>query len=79
MKNISGETIRGNRAEANMENILREVQLKVQIEQQEAQEADEEARSLEIELMQAQVAHEKKEDANRKGRETQEKVTELTG
>lgn len=78
MKNITGETIKGN-AEINIENVVREVQIKVQTEQVAAQKADEEARSLEMELMEAQVAHERKEEAERKGKETQEKVTELTG
>ncbi len=79
MKNITGETIKGATKEVNMEQIVRDVQIKVQIEQMEAAEAQEEALNLEMELLSAQAAHEKKEEAERKGRETNEKVAELTG
>ena len=45
----------------------------------EASENEEEARSLELELMEAQAAHERKEEAERQGKEVKEKMRELTG
>lgn len=44
-----------------------------------AQKAEEDARSLEMVLMQAQAAHERKEEAERHGKETSEKIAELAG
>lgn len=63
----------------NLKTALSEARMHVQSEQREAQEAEEEARQLELQLMEAQAAHERKEEAERKGKETSEKIAELTG
>lgn len=44
-----------------------------------ASQAEEELRSVELELMEAQAAHERKEEAERKGKEVKEKMQEMTG
>ena len=47
--------------------------------EQGANEAEEINRSLELELMEAQNARERKEEAERKGKETKEKISEMAG
>lgn len=63
----------------NMKDTLVEARKEVSAEQLEASEAEENARSLELELMEAQKAQERREEAERKGKETKEKITEATG
>lgn len=79
MKMNSAEIIRHESGDGNLKQMLEDAKMIVANEQMEAQEAQEEARSLELELIQAQAAHERKEEAERQGRETSEKITELTG
>ena len=45
----------------------------------EATRDEEELRSIELELIEAQAAHERKEEAERKGKEAKEKMQEMTG
>lgn len=79
MKMNSAEVIRGSRESIDLKQMLEEAKLKVAEEQLEASEAEEEAQSLELELLQAQTSHEQKEEAERKGKETSEKIAEVTG
>lgn len=80
MKNANAEILTNERHEQiDMKELVTEVKLKVQTEQLEAVRAEDEARSLELELQEAQVAHERREEAERQGKETNEKVAELTG
>ncbi len=80
MKQNNAEILKTNKAEGvDLKEFLSEARREVAEETQEAHEAEEEARSLELELMQAQAAHESKEEAERKGKETSEKITEMTG
>lgn len=80
MRNANAEIIKTDKKEAfDMEEFVAEAKMKVTNEQHEAAKAEDEARSLELELREAQVAHERKEEAEHQGKETTEKITELTG
>lgn len=59
--------------------MLEEARMNVQKVEFEATDAENEARSLELELMKAQAAHERREEAERQGKESNEKIAELTG
>jgi hypothetical protein len=78
MKNTNAEIMKGNNTEnIDIKQMLSDAKLKVSTEQMEAGQAEEEARSLELELQEAQAAHEKKEEAERQGKETSEKINEI--
>lgn len=80
MKNTNAETIRVERHEQmDLKEMVTEAKMKVQTEQLEASSSEDEVRSLELELREAQVAHERREEAERQGKETNEKIAELTG
>ncbi len=80
MKQNTAEIMKTNSTEGmDLKQIQKEVEMKVSGEQLEASQAEEDARSLEMELREAQAAHERKEEAERQGKETNEKITELTG
>ena len=80
MKRNNAEIIKTNNREAtSLTDMLTGAKLMVAQETREANEAEEEARSLELELMEAQAQHERKEEAERQGKETNEKIAELTG
>ncbi len=72
MKNTNSESL-------DLKQMVEESKMKVATEQREAHESEEQARSLELELREAQAAHERREQAERQGKETNEKVAELTG
>jgi len=48
-------------------------------EEMKLHEAKEDARSLDLLLQQIEATHEKKEEAERKGKETSEKIAEISG
>ena len=76
----TAEILKTNKKEGmNIEEIRQEVTNMKEEVVTDATEAEETARSLELELMEAQAAHERKEEAERSGREVKEKMQELTG
>ena len=80
MKQNNAEILKTNATEAvDLKEMLATARENVRQEELRASEAEEEARSLELELMQAEAAHEAKEEAEKKGKETSEKTSELTG
>lgn len=80
MKQNNAEILKINTNESmDLKQMVEQARMKVSTEQLETNEAEEDARSLELELMEAQVTHEKKEEAERQGKDTSEKITELTG
>ena len=80
MKQNNAEILKTNATEAvDLKGMLVKARENVRQEELRASEAEEEARSLELELMQAEAAHEAKEEAEKKGKETSEKISELTG
>lgn len=80
MKNTNAEILKTNMTESvNLKEMLANARGVVGDEQLKAHEAESDARSLELELLQAQAAHEAKEEAERKGKETSEKIDEVTG
>ncbi len=80
MKNANAEIIKTNRTETvNLTDMVTGAQQRVEIANREADQTEEEARSLELELIEAQAARERKEEAERQGKETNEKIAELTG
>jgi hypothetical protein len=80
MKNTNAEILKTNTVESmDLKQMVETARMKVSTEQMEAHTAEDDARSLELELREAQVTHEKKEEAERQGKETSEKITELTG
>lgn len=79
MKIHNAEIMKGTKTEMNLEDVVKSAELTVQAIEMEAGQAEEDARSLELELIEAQAAHEKKEEAERSGHETNEKITELGG
>lgn len=75
MKSNNAEVLKNtNNEKFDLKQAVENARMQVSTEQLEAQEAEEEARSLELELMQAQAAHEKKEEAEKQGKETGEKI-----
>jgi hypothetical protein len=80
MKQNNAEIIKTNMTEKmDLKQMVEDARARVSTEELEAHEAEEDKRSLELELMQAQAAHEKKEEAERQGKETSEKITEISG
>ena len=79
MKVNSAEIVKGTSDRADIKQMLEDATLMVAEQELKAHEAEEDAKSLEIELMQAQSAHERREEAERQGKETTEKIAELTG
>jgi hypothetical protein len=80
MKQNNAEILKTNKAEGvDLKEFLSEARHEVADETQEAREAEEQAQSLKLELMQAQAARESKDEAERKGKETSEKIAEVTG
>lgn len=80
MKQNNAEIMKNhNSASLDLKHMVEEAKMRVSEEQLEAQESEEEARSLELELLEAQRAHERREEAERQGKETNEKIGELTG
>jgi len=80
MKQNTAEIMKNNNAElGNLKQMLESGQMNVLTIEMDASEAEEDARSLELELMQAQAAHERKEKAEQQGKETSEKIAELVG
>lgn len=76
----TAEIIKTNKAETvDLKETLSRARTEVSQIELGATEAEQEAQSLELELMQAQQAHERKEEAERKGKETKEKITEMSG
>lgn len=72
MKNQNHEAI-------SLKDMLQEAKGEVTNAEMKAAQAEEEARSLELELLAAQAAKERREEAERQGKETKEKITEATG
>lgn len=79
MKTNNAEVITNRKAEGNIKDLVRQAEMNAEKVAQEAQEAEEEKRRIEMELMEAQASHEKREEAERQGKETADKVAELTG
>ena len=76
----NAEMLKTNRIEGtDLKQMLVDAKQMVGEQEMEAGKAEEDAQSLELELMQAQAAHEGKEEAERKGKETKEKMQEMTG
>ena len=77
---MNAETLKTNTNEnLDLKQMVEAARMDVSTEQMETQEAQEDARSIELELQEAQALHEKREEAERQGKETSEKITELTG
>ena len=79
MKLTNAEAITGQNGGENLRDIVQNAEMKVGQIEMEALEAQEEVRSLELELLEAQAAHEAQEATEQKGKETGEKIGELTG
>ena len=80
MKLTNAEIIKTNSSEqASLKDRLVDAQNVASEQESELHEVEEDARSLDLMLQQIQATHEKKEEAERKGKETCEKITELTG
>lgn len=79
MKMNSAEIIKNQAESGDLKQMLEDAKMMVANEQIEARESEEDAKSLELDLLQAQAAHERREEAERQGKETTEKITELTG
>lgn len=80
MKNMNAEVLKNTNMERfDLKQAVENARMQVSTEELEVQEAQEEARSLELELQEAQLAHERKEEAERQGKETAEKIGEVTG
>ena len=80
MKLTNAEIIKTNSSEqASLKDRLVDAQNVASEQESELHEVEEDARSLDLMLQQIQATHEKKEEAERKGKETSEKITELTG
>ena len=80
MKLTNAEILKTNSAEGmSLKDRLSEAQNIASEQEMKLHETEEDARSLELMLEQIEVTHEKKEEAERKGKETSEKITELTG
>jgi hypothetical protein len=79
MKQNNAEVLKNTGLENNLKEMLSNSRMSVREEEMEAREAEDDVRSLELELMQAQAAHEAKEEAERKGKETSEKIQEIVG
>ncbi len=78
MKVNSAEIVKASNHEAgDLKQMLEDAKMIGAQEQLDAHEAEEDVKSLEIELMQAQLAHERKEEAELKGKETSEKIDGL--
>jgi len=80
MKLTNAEILKTNSAEGvSLKDRLSEAQNIASEQEMKLHETEEDARSLELMLEQIEATHEKKEEAERKGKETSEKITELTG
>ncbi len=80
MKLTNAEILKRDTTEAiDLKEMLSTAREHVRQEELRASEAEEEARSLELELMQAEAAHEAKEEAEKKGKETTEKIESIAG
>ena len=80
MRQNTAEILKTNSSEGvSMEERVSDAQMKESNEEVELQETEEQARSLELLLQQIQVTHEKKEESERKGKETSEKIQEVSG
>jgi hypothetical protein len=79
MKQNNAEVLKNTNTERfDLKQAVENARMQVSTEKLEAQEAEEQAKSLEIELLQAQATHEKKEEAERQGKESAEKINELS-
>ncbi len=79
MKQNNAEIFKANKVDVDLKEMLSMARENVQREEFEVSKSEEEARNLEIELLQAQAANERKEEAEKKGKETSEKIQEITG
>lgn len=80
MKLTNAEILKTNSSEAvPLKDRLAEAQMIDSEQKMELHETEEDARSLDLMLQQIQATHEKKEEAERKGKETSEKIAELAG
>jgi len=80
MKLTNAEILKTNSAEGvSLKDRLSEAQNIASEQEMKLHETEEDARSLELMLEQIEATHEKKEEAERKGKETREKITEMTG
>jgi len=77
--NANGEAIKGVNNSETMRGMVEAARAQVASEQMKVQETNQEAARLEQELLEAQAAHEQKEKAEQKGKETKEKVDAVTG
>jgi len=80
MRHANAEIMKANTfEEGSLKKMLVEAKQEVMEISLDAQEAEEDTRSLELELIEAQAAAERRAEAEGKGKETKEKITELTG
>ncbi len=80
MRHANAEIMKANTfEEGSLKKMLVEAKQEVMEISLDAQEAEEDTRSLELELIEAQAAAERRAEAEEKGKETKEKITELTG
>jgi hypothetical protein len=80
MKLTNAEILKTNTAEnVTLKDRISEAENKATGEELKLHEAEEDARSLDLLLQQIEATHEKKEEAERKGKETSEKIAEISG
>ncbi len=80
MKLTNAEILKTNSAEGvSLKDRIHEAENTVSSEELKLHEAEEDARTLDLLLQQIEATHEKKEEAERKGKETSEKIAELAG
>lgn len=80
MKLTNAEILKTNSSEdISLKDRIPEAENVASSEEMKLHDAEEDARSLDLLLQQIEATHEKKEEAERKGKETSEKIAELTG
>ena len=80
MKLTNAEILKTNSSESvSLKDRVSEAQNIASEQEMELHETEEDVRSLDLLLQQIEATHEKKEEAERKGKETSEKIAELAG
>ncbi len=78
MREVTGEAIKNNNTEREGGR-LESARMSVGKVEQQAANTEQEERDLQIELLKAEAAAERREEAERKGKETKEKVDGIAG
>lgn len=80
MKQTNPEAIKTQNTEAvNLREAVDQGRFMVQKAELEAVDAQQAERQLELELREAQVAHDQKKESEERGQETKEKISEVSG